>query len=64
MKAAIKAMSELSKPVICFFCTFLADYTADDCAVTMENNKSVFVFNATRSNNNDDNLVLLECFSV
>ena len=30
----------------------------------MENEKHVFVFNATRSNNNDDNLVLLECFSV
>ena len=30
----------------------------------MENDKHVFVFNATRSNNNDDNLALLECFSV
>ena len=30
----------------------------------MENNKHVFVFNVTRSNNNDDNLSLLECFSV
>ena len=30
----------------------------------MENNKHVFVFNVTRSNNDDDNLSLLECFSV
>ncbi|CAI8026699.1 hypothetical protein GBAR_LOCUS15312 [Geodia barretti] len=64
MKAAIKATSELSKTVMCFSCTFLADSTADGCAVTMENNKHVFVFNVTRTNNSDDNLVLLECFSV
>ena len=30
----------------------------------MENNKHVFAFNVTRSNNNDDNIALLECFSV
>jgi hypothetical protein len=61
MKTAIKAVSELPKYVICFSCTFLADSTADGCAVTMENNKYDLVFNATRSNNN---LSLLECFSV
>ena len=54
-------MSELSKPVICFSFTFSVDSTADGCAVTMENDKQVFVFGATRSNNN---LSLLECFSV
>ena len=64
MKAAIKATSELSKTVMCFSCAFLADSTADGCAVTMKNNKHVFVFNVTRTNNSDDNLVLLECFSV
>ena len=47
-----------------FFRTFLTDSTADGCAVAMENNKHDLVFNATRSNNNDDILSLLECFSV
>ena len=61
IKAAVKVMSELSKPVICFSVTFSVDSTPDGCAVTMENDKHVFVFGATRSNNN---LSLLECFSV
>ena len=30
----------------------------------MENDEHDFIFNTTRSNNSDDNLSLLECFSV
>ena len=61
IEAAVKVISELLKPGIC---SFFSDYTANGCTVRMENNKHVFVFNVTRSNNNDDNLPLLECFSV
>ena len=60
-EAAVKVISELLKPGVCVCCTFFSDSTADGCTVKMENDKHVFVFNATRSNNN---LSLLECFSV
>ena len=63
-EAAVEVISELLEPGICLSCSFSSDSTADGCTVKMENEKHVFVFNATRSNNNDDNLVLLECFSV
>ena len=63
-EAAVEVISELLQPGICLSCSFSSDSTADGCTVKMENEKHVFVFNATRSNNNDDNLVLLECFSV
>ena len=63
-EAAVKVISELLKPGICLSGSFFSDSTADGCTVKMENKKHIFVFNATRSNNNDNNLVLLECFSV
>ena len=63
-ETAVRVISELLKPGICLSCSFFSDSTADGCTVRMENDKHVFVFNATRSNNNDDNLALLECFSV
>ena len=64
IEATVKVISELSKPGICLSCTLYADSTADGCAVRMENNKHVFVFSATRKNDNDDKPVLLECFPV
>ena len=60
IEAAVKVISELLKPGVCLSCSFFSDSTADGCAVKMKNNKHVFAFNATRSNN----LALLECFSV
>ena len=63
-EAAVKVISELLKPGICLSCSFFSYSTADGCTVQMENDKHVFAFNSTRSNNNDDNLALLECFSV
>ena len=63
-EAAVEVISELLKPGICLSCSFFSDSTAGGCTIKMENDKHVFAFNTTRSNNNDDNLVLLECFSV
>ena len=60
----VKVISELSKPGICLSCTFLANSTADGCAVKMENDKHTFVFNVTQNNNSEDKPVLLECFPV
>ncbi|CAI8019959.1 hypothetical protein GBAR_LOCUS11952 [Geodia barretti] len=61
IEAAVKVINELKKLGICLSCCFFSDSTADGCTLKMENDKHVFVFNATRSNNN---LSLLQCFSV
>ncbi|CAI8042629.1 hypothetical protein GBAR_LOCUS23637 [Geodia barretti] len=64
IEAAVKVISKLLKPGICLSCSFFSDSTADGCAIIMKNNKHAYVFKATRSNNNDDNIALLESFSV
>ena len=63
-EAAVKVISKLLKPGICLSCSFFSDSTADGCAIIMKKNKHAYVFKATRSNNNDDNIALLESFSV
>ena len=61
-ESTLRVIGELQKPGVCFSCTFLPKSTADGCAVGLKNDKNLFVFNTTH--NNDDQLVLLECFSV
>ena len=61
-EASVNSISELSKPGVCLSCTFFTDSTADGCAVKLENDEHTFYFNTSR--HNDEELIVLECFSV
>ena len=62
-EASVVSVSEqLSEPGICLSCAFFSDSTADGCAVRLQNDEHTFVFNTSRQN--DEDLVLLECFPV
>ena len=61
-EASVNSISELSKPGVCLSCTFFTDSTADSCAVKLENDEHTFYFNTSR--HNDEELIVLECFSV
>ena len=47
---------------LCLSCNFLPGSCADGCAVKLENDEHTFYFNTSR--HNDEELIVLECFSV
>ena len=47
---------------LCLSCNFLLGSCADGCAVKLENDEHTFYFNTSR--HNDEELIVLECFSV
>ena len=60
--AVVTTVSDLSGPGVCASCSFTDDSIAEGCAVKLQNEEYMFIFNMSRQNNKETGL--LECFSV